>query len=102
MYLFIHISIHVFIYLPDNTSINKTIYPYFHESIQLYIHTVYKCIYLCNVNKPTILVIFLFRTDPSTSSILEAMRSGAMSMKQAADALGMETAMLAYHLAAKV
>ena len=44
----------------------------------------------------------VFRTDPSTSSILEAMRSGAMSMKQAADALGMETAMLAYHLAAKV
>lgn len=41
-------------------------------------------------------------TDPNTRQILESMRSGAINIKQAAEALGMEPAMLAYQLAGKV
>jgi len=40
-------------------------------------------------------------TDPNTRQILESMRSGAINIKQAAEALGMEPAMLAYQLAGK-
>ena len=42
------------------------------------------------------------RTDPNTQQILESMRSGSINIKQAAEALGMEPAMLAYQLAGKV
>ena len=42
------------------------------------------------------------RTDPNTRQILESMRTGAINIKQAAEALGMEPAMLAYQLAGKV
>ena len=45
---------------------------------------------------------FFFRTDPNTKQILESMRSGSINIKQAAEALGMEPAMLAYQLAGKV
>lgn len=41
-------------------------------------------------------------TDPNTKQILESMRSGSINIKQAAEALGMEPAMLAYQLAGKV
>merc|ERR1719300_1608293 len=41
-------------------------------------------------------------TDPNTRQILESMRTGAINIKQAAEALGMEPAMLAYQLAGKV
>merc|ERR1711953_492659 len=41
-------------------------------------------------------------TDPNTQQILESMRTGAINIKQAAEALGMEPAMLAYQLAGKV
>lgn len=41
-------------------------------------------------------------TDPNTRQILESMRSGSINIKQAAEALGMEPAMLAYQLAGKV
>ena len=44
----------------------------------------------------------LFRSDPNTKQILESMRSGAINIKQAAEALGMEPAMLAYQLAGRV
>ena len=44
----------------------------------------------------------IFRTDPNTQQILESMRSGSINIKQAAEALGMEPAMLAYQLAGKV
>jgi len=40
-------------------------------------------------------------TDPNTKQILESMRSGAINIKQAAEALGMEPAMLAYQLAGR-
>ena len=43
-----------------------------------------------------------FRSDPNTKQILESMRSGAINIKQAAEALGMEPAMLAYQLAGRV
>lgn len=43
-----------------------------------------------------------FRSDPGTKQILESMRSGAINIKQAAEALGMEPAMLAYQLAGRV
>ena len=42
------------------------------------------------------------RTDPNTQQILESMRAGSINIKQAAEALGMEPAMLAYQLAGKV
>ena len=42
------------------------------------------------------------RSDPNTKQILESMRSGAINIKQAAEALGMEPAMLAYQLAGRV
>merc|ERR1719219_2120201 len=41
-------------------------------------------------------------TDPNTQQILESMRAGSINIKQAAEALGMEPAMLAYQLAGKV
>merc|ERR1712223_2016209 len=41
-------------------------------------------------------------TDPNPRQILESMRTGAINIKQAAEALGMEPAMLAYQLAGKV
>lgn len=41
-------------------------------------------------------------TDPNTKQILESMRAGAINIKQAAEALGMEPAMLAYQLAGRV
>merc|ERR1719410_2323126 len=41
-------------------------------------------------------------SDPNTKQILESMRSGAINIKQAAEALGMEPAMLAYQLAGRV
>ena len=44
----------------------------------------------------------IFRSDPGTKQILESMRSGAINIKQAAEALGMEPAMLAYQLAGRV
>lgn len=40
-------------------------------------------------------------SDPGTKQILESMRSGAINIKQAAEALGMEPAMLAYQLAGR-
>ena len=45
---------------------------------------------------------YIFRSDPGTKQILESMRSGAINIKQAAEALGMEPAMLAYQLAGRV
>ena len=42
------------------------------------------------------------RSDPNTKQILDSMRSGAINIKQAAEALGMEPAMLAYQLAGRV
>ena len=45
---------------------------------------------------------FHHRTDPNTKQILESMRAGAINIKQAAEALGMEPAMLAYQLAGRV
>ena len=44
----------------------------------------------------------MFRTDPNTRQILDSMRNGVINIKQAAEALGMEPAMLAYQLAGKV
>ena len=44
----------------------------------------------------------IFRSDPGTKQVLESMRSGAINIKQAAEALGMEPAMLAYQLAGRV
>jgi len=41
-------------------------------------------------------------SDPNTQQILESMRSGSINIKQAAEALGMEPAMLAYQLAGKM
>jgi len=41
-------------------------------------------------------------SDPNTKQILESMRAGAINIKQAAEALGMEPAMLAYQLAGRV
>lgn len=41
-------------------------------------------------------------SDPATQQILESMRAGTINIKQAAEALGMEPAMLAYQLAGKV
>ena len=49
-----------------------------------------------------LILLLLFRTDPNTKQILESMRAGAINIKQAAEALGMEPAMLAYQLAGKV
>ena len=46
--------------------------------------------------------IFSARSDPNTKQILDSMRSGAINIKQAAEALGMEPAMLAYQLAGRV
>jgi len=40
-------------------------------------------------------------SDPGTKQVLESMRSGAINIKQAAEALGMEPAMLAYQLAGR-
>merc|ERR1719419_676316 len=40
-------------------------------------------------------------TDPNTKQILESMRAGSINIKQAAEALGMEPAMLAYQLAGR-
>jgi len=40
--------------------------------------------------------------DPNTKAVLESMRSGNINIKQAAEALGMEPAMLAYQLAGKI
>jgi len=41
-------------------------------------------------------------SDPSTKQILDSMSSGAINIKQAAEALGMEPAMLAYQMAGKM
>jgi len=41
-------------------------------------------------------------SDPNTKAVLESMRSGNINIKQAAEALGMEPALLAYQLAGKV
>ena len=84
-----------------NTVMHLVIHPVIHPVINPVLHPfIHK--YSNHSFTHSNLLITFSRTDPSTSSILEAMRSGVMSMKQAADALGMEPAMLAYHLAAKV
>ena len=60
--------------------------------------------YDCSINTSSCFLnhVFLCRTDPNTKQILESMRSGSINIKQAAEALGMEPAMLAYQLAGKV